>query len=901
MLSDLLYRLRALFRRESVETEMDDELRFHLERQAEKYVKSGMTRAEATRRARLEFGGTDQVKEECRDARGVRLLETLVQDIRYGLRMLAKNPGFTAVAVLTLALGIGANTAVFSLVDAIMVQKLPVHKPDELVQIASVNPSSTELITNGFSYTAYQDFRRNRQAFTDLFAFTSDTMNFRFGGSSERVAAEMVSGSYYSTLGVKALLGRTIQEEDDRTTGGNSVAVLSCAFWRRRFGSDPSILGKAVFLGDTAFTVVGITPPEFFGLSRGRSVDVYVPMRTVASQLDATVLTDPEAWWLSGIIGRLKPGYTTAQAQAELELPFRRFLDAQTRVRTLWPASDGRAFFTQKVGLLPAARGLYDLRWEFSDQLHILIAVVGLVLLIACANTATLLLARATARQQEMVVRLALGAGRRRLMQQLLTESLLLSLSGGSAGLLVGAWAHRALMFCLFRNPSSTYLAFQIDQRVLGFTLAVSFFTGIVFGVLPALHATQVELSPLLKAGGRAAVGAAGMKPAKALLVFQVAASLLLLVTTGLFLRTLRNLQKQNPGFSQENVLLMRIDPGPRYYTRATTLETYRKLLERLSAIPGVDSAALASNFVFGAGGWWKTVWVEGHDYSPNEDQMAGNNDVSPGFFRTVGVPLLLGREFDSRDHSGSPLVVIVNEAFVRRYFARVNPIGRHLGDNGPTSRGKYEIVGVVANSKYGSLRDHIFPTVYQCIFQTPEDQPAVLHVRTKGNPEAFAAGVPKEIRNLNPDFVVFDVRTLAEQVSSSLHQERVFAVLTAVFGALALLLACIGIYGVVAYSVVSRTSEIGIRVALGAKRVQILWMVLREVLALAAGGLAAGVAACFASGRIIANQLFGLKPADPETMLVASLALAMVAALSAYLPARRATKVDPMVALRYE
>jgi predicted permease len=825
----------------------------------------------------------------------------LLQDIRYGRRMLGKNPAFTAVAVLTLALGIGANTAVFSLVDAIMLQKLPVNRPDELVQIAHGYHGSTDVITNGFSYTAYQDFRRNRQAFADLLAFASDAMNFRFGGSSERVAVEMISGSYYSTLGVKALLGRTIQDEDDRATAGNSVAMLSCAFWRRRFGSDPSILGKTVFVGNTAFTVVGISPPEFFGLSRGRFVDVYVPMSVMASQLDATALTDPEGWWLDGILGRLKPGYTTAQAQAELELPFRRFLDAQTRVRTLWPASDARAFFTQKVGLLPAARGLYNLRWEFSDQLHILIAVVGLVLLIACANIATLLLARATARQQEMAVRLALGAGRMRLMQQLLTESLLLSVSGGFAGLLVGVWAHRALMFCLFTDPSSTFLPFQIDPRVLGFTLAVSFLTGIVFGVLPALRATRAELSPTLKAGGRAAIGGVGMKPAKALLIFQVAASLLLLVTTGLFLRTLRNLQRQNTGFNQENVLLMRIDPGPRQYMEAMTLENYRRLLERLAAKPGVDSAALASNFVFGAGGWWKTVWVEGHDYSPDEDQMAGFNDVSPAFFRTVGVPLLLGREFDSRDHSGSRLVVIVNQAFVRRYFASLNPIGRHLGDHGPTSRGKYEIVGVVADSKYGSLRDQSFPTVYQCIFQTPEDQPAVLHVRTRGNPEAFAAGVQKEIRNLNPDFAVFDVRTLAQQVSSSLHQERVFAALTGGFGALALLLVCIGIYGVVAYSVVSRTSEIGIRVALGAERAQILWMVLREVLALAAGGLAAGVATCFALGRIIANQLFGLKPGDPGTMIAASFALAMVAALSAYVPARRATKVDPMVALRYE
>jgi len=590
-----------------------------------------------------------------------------------------------------------------------------------------------------------------------------------------------------------------------------------------------------------------------------------------------------------------------SQARAELEAPFQQALDAQEDVRKLWPERDRREFLAQKIGLLPDAKGSDDLRWRLSERLHILAIVVGLVLLVACANVATLLLARATARQREIAARLALGASRARLVRQLLTESLLLAGMGGVLGMLFAAWGHRILLLSFVADTSNTAVPFQLDQRVLGFALAVSLLTEVLFGTMPALRATRVELSQVLKGGGRNTAGGLRLGLAKGLLVAQVAASLLLLITTGLLVRTLRNLQSQDTGFNRENVLLMRIDPGPKNYTDPRTIETYRQLLERLNALPGVRSASLAGNVAFGEGCWNKTIWVEGHQYSADEDQTAEFNEVGPRFFDTVGVPLVLGREFGPQDHMGAPRVVLVNQAMARRYFPNENPIGKHFGDHGPASSGKYEIIGVVRDSKYGSLREQVGPTVYDPLFQVQQAKPVVLHVRTPGNPASVVARIRQEVQVIDRDLPVFDVQTLAEQVQSSLHQERMFATLSGFFGLLALLLSCIGLYGVVAYSVARRTNEIGIRMALGAQGVQILWMVLREMLLLVTAGVVLGLPTALASTRIVANQLYGVKPTDALTLVAATLVLAVVATLAGYLPARTASGVDPMVTLRYE
>jgi predicted permease len=871
----LCHRLRALFRKEKLDQELSEELAFHLEKQIEQNMAAGMSAEEARYAALRSFGGVDQVKEECRDAWGVRFIDTLLQDIRFGLRQLKRNPGFTAVAVLTLALGIGVNTAIFSLLHDTLLARLPIRHPQELVQLTWLQ--GTEIGTT-FNWPDYEPLLAPQPALPGLFAYLIEEMNLRSGNVSERVRAYLVSGSYYSILGVNAFLGRTLAAEDDRPAAA-PAAVLSYAYWGRRFGFDPAVIGRTVYLDGTPFTVVGVAPPEFYGLNRLTPPDITCPLHVAPRQ-------DRKSYYVS-YFARLQPGVSIEQARAQVAVRFHALLDEELKPERGWMG-------VAKLNVLSAATGEESVQLLLGEPLRVLSILVGVILLICCANLATLLLGRATARSREITVRLALGAGRWRIVRQLLTESVLLGAAGGAAGLFVGYGVH-TLLRALLAIDLSASLQFRLHWPLVAFTAGVSLITGVAFGLVPALRATGVNPGTVMK-GDTPGVGRLGLGPTRAFLVVQVAASVLVLVGATIFNRTLRNLEAVNVGFNRDRLLLMTIDPRESRFQGDRVTSLFDELTERIRAVPGVRSAALAEEPLFREG--VQSIWVQGSALSNGQ---ASFNIVGPDFFATAGIPLLLGREFSSHDRPGAPLVSIVNEAFVRKYFPGQNPLGRRFGDDGPKSVGKFEIVGVVNDTRSRGLRWAPQPMDFHSFWQCAPLVPFVLHVRVMGNTRATAASLGQVIGGIDPGLVVYDVRTMTEQMNGTLRQERTFAMLSMLFGGVALGLCCVGLYGVTAYSVTRRTKEIGIRMALGAPRTQVLWLFLRQTLGLVVIGVAIGTPIALACGRFVKSLLFGLTPADPASLAIALLMLAGVAAVACLVPARRATKVDPMVALRYE
>ena len=885
MLQRTMFRLRALLRIRAAEREIDEELQFHIERQAELYIRQGMAPDEARRRARIEFGGVEQVKEECREARGWALVESFGQDVRYAARVLAKSPGFTAVAVLSLALGIGANTAIFSLLDTAMFQTLPVKHPEQLVSfVVRMQPYGWR---SNVPAEYFEEAARSPRGFSGVFAFDRSWMMVRTDGGSERVMGQLVSGQFYATLGEHAFLGRAISAEDDRDADRALVAVLSYSYWVRRFGGDPAVLGRNIFVNSRPATIIGVTAPGFVAAERGFSPDVTIPLGKPQPRF--------EVWAMA----RLKPGVTADQAGAEADEAYQRVLEMIRPRLKNYRASEREHILSERGGVMRDDKGggLHALQ-HYAEPLPVLLGLAGLVLLIGCANIANLLLARSAARASEIGLRLAIGAGRARLVRQLLTESALLSAAGGILGVCFAFWAHHGLVALLMDESSASALDFTLDLHVLAFTAGVSILTTLLFGLAPAIRSTRVEVVSALKREGRRG-GRLRLGTAKALIVAQVTASLLLLVGAGLLVRTLRNLYTLDAGFNPESVLLMSADAEQGGYKGAQIPALHRELIRRVEAIPGVVSASTANNVVFGAGGWNKTVWVQGRP--AEEKQHADDNVVGPGFFRTVGVPLLLGREFTLQDSAEAPKVAIVNEAFARRYWPGENPIGRRFGDMGAASAGKYEVIGVVKDAKYGSLRERARPTVYNALLQTGDDERVVLHVRTRGNPALMISRLREEIRAINKNLPVFDVRTLDDQVDRSLRRDRMMAALSGFFGLLALLLTAVGLYGVIAYGVARRTSEIGIRIALGASRSALLTMVVRETLLLVVAGACLGVPVALASTGVLKKMLFGITPTDPLTVTGAVVVLVMVGAAAGFVPARRAAALDPSAALRCE
>jgi predicted permease len=767
--------------------------------------------------------------------------------------------------------------------NVMLMKALPVKNPQELVEFVRADPRGN-LMTN-LPPAVFEYLHTDSSVLSAIFAFTSDTRVLHSSSGSEPIVAHQVSGSFFSTLGVSPLLGRAIDFGDDHAGVDHQVVVLSYSFWSSHFGRDPSAVGATVRIDGAPCTIIGVMPPNFFGVDRSRVPQMWVPFPEGP--------IGSEVW----VLGRLRPGVSIPQAHARLEPLFQAALNSMKGDLKDWPKHDGDAFLAERLVVNSAITGTSGLRWEYweySNTLKILIGMTGIVLLIACVNVANLLMARSTARAQEIGIRLAVGAGRGRIVRQLLTENMLLALVGGTAGLLVAPWGHKILVTFLVGRLEGPSLSFRLDPHILWFSVVAAILAGVLSGVLPALRGVHGSVGPAIQHRG-----ATRLPIARRLLVSQVALSLVLLVGAGLFARSLRNLATTDLGLTRENLFLMTVDPSP---SKSVTdkKKFWEQLTARLATLPGVRSVSLAGDAVFGNGGWNEAIWTHQPDDSERNAQVP-YNVVGPGFFGTVGIPLLAGREFGAQDQPNSPAVAIVNRAFAQKFFKGENPIGGRFGDGGPGSSGKIEIVGMIGDAKYGGLREQPEPMFYLPLFQHLEDRPYQIHVRAADDLPAAIAAVRQEIQNMDSDISVYPAQTIPEVIAGLLQHDRMFAVLAGAFGLLALLLTSVGIYGLVACQVARRTNEIGIRMALGARRRDIFWIVLSETLLLTTVGVGMGVPAVIASGGAVRSILFGLPPSDPLTIAVAATILAGVGAFAAFLPARRAARVDPMVALRNE
>jgi predicted permease len=842
------------------------------------------------------------------------VLEQLRHDLLYGARLLAKSPGFTAVAVLSLALGIGANTAIFSLIDTVLLKLLPVKDPAQLVALTDPNFSGVSIGTStgergNLSTREFEALRERTPSFSGMFAAQSDydrTTASIGGKAPEEVNTRLVSGEYFTVLGAGAAIGRTFTAADEHGPGTAPYAVISYDYWQRRFGGSPSVLDSRIRIGKADLSVIGVAQRHFLGENVGAVPDLWIP-------LDMQPLIMPGRMWLQDdpghiaekvmwlhAIGRLKPGVTRQQAQANVDVVFKQIVAEE--FSNLSPSQPD--ILKQNLKLHDAANGVSSVRGDFADPLYVLMAVTGLVLLIACANVANLLLARATSRQKEMGVRLALGAGRARIVRQFLTESLMLSVAGGLSGSLLAVFGVRLLIRMASSTSGSLLLDVRPDPRVLLFTTGVSLLTGIVFGLAPAWRSARVNVSGTLKEAGRGLTGgSARIGLGKALVIGQIALSVMLLIGAGWFIRTLRNLQNVDLGYPREKLVLVRVDFLSAGYSGARLPIAYNELRERLARIPGVRAVTYSENGLFSGTESGDRIAVEGYKPQKRGDASARFDQVGPSYFSSVGIPILLGREIGPGDIESAEPVCVVNEAFAKFYFGSRNPIGKHVTDEFPDTRKTFVIVGVARDARDHNLRREIFRRFYLSAQQKLGEYPPALNyeIRTYGEPAAVIQAARKEILAFDPQIPIENSRPLVTMLDDNLRQERIIAQLSAALGVLALLLACIGLYGVLSYAVAQRTNEIGIRMALGAERGAVIRMILKETAVLIAIGLAAGVPASLACARFIQSKLFGLKPADPLTLAAALAIMIAVAAASGYLPARRAAKVDPLVALRYE
>ena len=846
----------------------------------------------------------------------------MLKDLRHAVRVLLQAKGWTLIVILSLALGIGANTAIFSGLNALLLERIPVADPDGLVRLrysgrndmvmsssdygSSRRTADNQPVRATFSYPMYQQFLADNQTMVDVLAGAPfGRVNVVVDGQADIATAFICSGNFFRILGVGARLGRALTPEDDKP-GAPPAAAISSKFWHTRFGTDPAVLGKTIRVNDVLVTVVGVLPPGFTGIQQpvAEAADVWLPL-ALDSQLNTgggalPRTSDAVYWWLQ-VMGRLKPGATAAQVRDNLGGVFQQTARAglEAKLKSL-PDDERNASSNLRRTEVPTlivdsgARGIYDVNTPEIRAATILSVVVALVLLIVCANVANLLLSRAAARQKELSVRLSLGATRGRLIRQLLTESLLLAAIGGALGVLVGYWGTQLL-------PPPLNLSTVLDWRVLAFVIAVTALTGVVFGIAPALRATGVNVSDTLKQTGRS-VAASRSVLSKSLLVVQVAVSLVLLVGAGLFLRTLENLRQVDVGFNPQNLLLFRINPQLNRYDEARQKALYKDLAERIGAVPGVRGVALSNVALLSGSVNTTSIFIHGRAYERGRrdyDNSINRLVVSPNFFETMEIPLLIGRGFTAGDHETAPKVVVINEAAARKYFPGVNPIGQKVGTS-VESTSQLEIVGVLKDAKYSSVRDSAPPTMYMPYLQRMIGG-AMMQVRTAGNPAAVTSAIREAVRQADPNMPMMDVSTQLEQVERRFQQEKLFAQACTLFGGLAMLLASIGLFGLMSYSVSRRTNEIGIRMALGAQRRHVLGLVLTESMLLVVVGIVIGIAVSVGVSRFISTLLFGLVPNDLPTMALAVALMVTVSALAGFLPARRASRVDPMVALRYD
>lgn len=891
--------LRAASRRSVFEREMQDEMRVHLELYQADLRRQGIPDEEARRRAFAEFGSVDARKEECRQAVGLRLVDELRGDLTYAIRLLRRSPAFTLVALLSLGLGIGANTAIFSLVDTVLVRTLPVDDPGRLFFVDNSGGKSGG--TSGPPYPCFELLRDHNRFLSGIAAFDERLFKVSIDGVPERVRGQYASGAYFDVLGVRPIHGRLLTPADDSEPGRGgphgAVAVISDGYWARRFGRDPAVLGKNVQVGAQWVTIVGVTPPGFFGLQAGAPLDITLPMMLVEQGLQAK-----QRWWLS-VIGRLAPGADAEQARADLEALWDGYMTDVGMTR------DKRGYLSG-IALVPAARGANELRRDYGEPLMIVMAIVGGVLLIGCANVANLLVARAAARHTEMAVRLAIGASRGRVIRQLLTEGLVLVSLGAAVGLLFARWGSSFLVAFLAGPSERVVLEPVFDMRVLAFTAVVSLATALLFSLAPALRATRADAAKPGQDRGATSRNRLG----RTLVVAQVTLSVVLLCGAALFLRTLYNLDGVSTGFDRDGVLTMQVEatvPG-RTVTPKTPAEyradharlgaIWNGFIERVRHLPGVSSAAVAT--MNPLSGWYRGVRIAIHGPVPGPENVHGVslNQVTDGYFEATGIRLLAGRLFTPRDRSGSPRVAILNQSAARAFFGAESPLGRTANFPGQRVEDTFEIVGVVADTRYKDLRTPDSPMAYLPLQQAIDPiTNAVVALRGPGDVTRLAASIRAIAAETVPGGFVAGISTMTQQMEMSLVRERMLALLATFFAGLALVLASVGLYGVMAYRVVRRTREIGIRIAVGAGQRSVAWMVARETLLLVALGAALGTLASLAVNRFIASQLFGVTPRDPVAIVAALSVLGIVAVVAGYLPARQASRIDPVRALRAE
>ena len=831
---------------------------------------------------------------------------SLLPDIRFAFRTIRRNPLFAGVAVLSLALGIGANTAIFTLLDQLMLRLLPVKNPGTLVMLYQRGPhNGSNMGERMHSYPIYQDFQKKAAPLAEVLCRRLIAASVSIDNRTERVNAEMVSGNYFSMLGVSAAAGRVFSsQEDDRIYKGHPVVVLSYAYWADRFSRDLSVIGKKILVNNYPMTIVGVSAPGFAGLDPAVSPQIRVPilMKPVVA---------PEWWWFEmpdrrtrwvQVFGRLRPGYTVQTAQAPLQGLFQQIRQYEMTLPEAknWTSFDRAQFMRGSVRLERAATGFSNLRNNFSKALIVLMCMVGLVLLIACANVANLLIARAVARQKEIAVRLSIGASRARLVRQLLVESLLLSIGGGAAGVLLAATMSRGLLSLIPAESSPILIQAQPDLRILSFTLGLTLITSLVFGLAPALRASRPDLWTTLKEAVGSIAGGGSLFLRKALVVSQVGLSFLLLFGAGLFVRSLQNLKSTDTGFRDiDNIVTFQLSPSLSGYDAPRTAQFYQQLLGNLRAVPGVRSAGFAAEPLLSGDEWDSTTSVEGYQAKEGEDMQAFMNALSPGYFETMGIHLLKGRDFDRRDMKENAHVAIVNESFERHYFGNRSAIGRHLGrGGGPGVKLDTEIIGVVENSLVEGPREGIHRQVF---IPNWNNGGVAFYVRTALRPPQMYQALRGEVKKLDASMPVYALKTLGAQLDETLLVERLIALLSAGFGLLATVLACIGLYGVMAFAVARRTKEMGVRMALGAPQNLVMWMVLREVLVLVSIGLTVGIPAAIAAGTYISSQLYGIKASDPWMGLATILILLLVSVVAGFIPAHRASRIDPVLALRYE
>jgi len=889
-LRELIASFVALFRKARLEQELDEELRFHFERQVEKYVQSGLRQEEALRRARLEFGGIDQVKEECRDARGVRSLEMLLQDLRYSLRLLAKNPGFSAVGVITLALGIGANTAIFSLVNRIVLQPLPFAQPDRLVSV-----------TDSYPQGALVAMQANLGSMEVAGYFDGQELNLAGLGDPVRLYGAAVSANYFSLLSVRPELGRVFLPGEDHP-GGDKVVILSHALWQQKFGGDPSVIGRWVALEGDSRQIVGVMPAGFSSPAR---TGLRTQIASSMAQFWVPLHLDPRAvgsYWGGGfmpVIGRLRVGVTPEQAGAELRtyLPQMRAMFPWKMPDALWASST----------VIPLQE---DLVGDARTKLFLLLGATGLVLLVACANVANLLLARATARQKEIAVRVALGAGRWRICRQLLTESVMLSTCGGALGMVL-AVSGLSWLKTILPGDTPRLATVAMDWRVLAFTAAIAILTGLIFGTVPALEASRADMSESLKAGGQHSATAGSDRLRSALAIAEVAVAVVLVIGAGLTVKSLWELLHVNPGFRSASILTARITPNESFCADFARCQSfYNQLVEQAGALPGAEGAAVVNVLPLSGRINAFAADVEDHPRAPSEPApVIFETIITPDYLRVVGIPLRRGRGFTLADMPpNAPPIAIVTESTARKFWPNQNPIGKHL-KRASISEWTTTVVGVVGDVNEYSLASKLPEFADGAIFVpygnaragVPRPAEMTLVLRTTYDSASAAAELRKVVSGLNADVPVSEVQTLSTVVSESVEAPRSTMRLFAIFATIALLLGAVGVYGVISHSVEQRTRELGIRLALGAQRRELMWLVMGRGARVALTGVGIGLAGALALTRLLSSLLYGVGPADSLTFMVVSLTLIGVALLASYIPARRATRVDPMVALRYE